>query len=188
MKKSSKSTTDVSCAFLYFSSFVESLAFSKWLFVAAVEAARSLLETNRLNEEPAFPDTVVDLSNSTSASSRNRTVSTVSEEDTYTIIGELPGAGATATGPTKSAKKPTPSAAKNKKPVKEKDSDDEEEENESRNKQQQQQQQVKRGQKAKMKKIKEKYKDQDEEERQLRMQLLQVYCFTFIYFNQFWRL
>ena len=112
-------------------------------------------------EEPAFPDTVVEIGGSVA---RTRTVSTVSEEDSYTIIGDLPD-----TAPVnRNAKKSAPAKPEPEKKLEVlKESDDENESSTSK-------QPIKRGQKGKMKKIKEKYKDQDDEERQLRMQLLQV--------------
>jgi seryl-tRNA synthetase len=115
----------------------------------------------------AFPDTVVDMNNS--SGNRNK-IKALSEEESYTIIGDVQTINKThregkvkeeSVKPNQSLKKATESinqemveAEKNKQST------------------------SKRGQKGKMKKMKEKYKDQDEDERQLKMDLLQVFlCF-----------
>lgn len=132
-----------------------------------------MLDSSRLTSdgEVSFPDTVVDIGSSVV---RNRTLSAVNEEESYTIIGDVPTVNR---------------AVRQKQGAKKKE--------EARDDQQPASKLVedgksqvaaagsdrsaaKRGQKGKLKKIKEKYKDQDDDERQLKMELLQVLLLYFL--------
>jgi hypothetical protein len=111
----------------------------------------------------AFPDTVVDMSNS---SGNRNTIKALNEEESYTIIGDVQ----TINKNLRDGKVKEESAKSNQSLKKVTEPTNQEIEAEKN-----QQSTSKRGQKGKMKKIKEKYKDQDEDERQLKMDLLQVF-------------
>lgn len=137
-----------------------------YLRITAVEDARALLGLSRVTdeEEVAFPDTVVPMS--ISSSGNQKIVKTLNEEESYTIIGDVPTVSKNqwdGKGKDESGKSNQPT----KKII---DTGDQEKDEEPKT----QQPVTKRGHKGKMKKIKEKYKDQDEEERQLKIELLQV--------------
>ncbi len=116
----------------------------------------------------AFPDTVVDITTS-STSNRNKTIA-FNEEESYTIIGDVPLVNKIQ----REVKGKDEKANQSKKMV---ETSDQEKASEKS-----QQSSIKRGQKGKIKKMKEKYKDQDEDERQLKMDLLQVFM-TYILFK-----
>ncbi len=115
------------------------------------------------DSEVAFPDTVVDMSNS---SGNRNTIKALNEEESYTIIGDVQ----TINKNLRDGKVKEESAKSNQSLKKVTEPTNQEIEAEKN-----QQSTSKRGQKGKMKKIKEKYKDQDEDERQLKMDLLQVF-------------
>lgn len=125
-----------------------------------------MLSLSRVSNEGevAFPDTVVDM-NTPSASNRNKVLA-LNEEDSYTIIGDLPTLNK-AQRAGKGIEEIDRSNPPSKKTQDINDSEKISEKNEPPT--------AKRGHKGKMKKIKEKYKDQDEDERQLKMELLQVF-------------
>jgi hypothetical protein len=124
-----------------------------------------LLSLSRVtnDSEVAFPDTVVDMSNS---SGNRNTIKALNEEESYTIIGDVQ----TINKNLRDGKVKEESAKSNQSLKKVTEPTNQEIEAEKN-----QQSTSKRGQKGKMKKIKEKYKDQDEDERQLKMDLLQVF-------------
>ena len=115
------------------------------------------------DSEVAFPDTIVDMSNS---SGNRNTIKALNEEESYTIIGDVQ----TINKNLRDGKVKEESAKSNQSLKKVTEPTNQEIEAEKY-----QQSTSKRGQKGKMKKIKEKYKDQDEDERQLKMDLLQVF-------------
>ena len=115
------------------------------------------------DSEVAFPDTVVDMSNS---SGNRNTIKALNEEESYTIIGDVQ----TINKNLRDGKVKEESAKSNQSLKKVTEPTNQEIEAEKN-----QQSTSKRGQKGKMKKIKEKYKDQDEDERQLKMDLLHVF-------------
>ena len=115
------------------------------------------------DSEVAFPDTIVDMSNS---SGNRNTIKALNEEESYTIIGDVQ----TINKNLRDGKVKEESAKSNRSLKKVTEPTNQEIEAEKY-----QQSTSKRGQKGKMKKIKEKYKDQDEDERQLKMDLLQVF-------------
>ena len=115
------------------------------------------------DSEVAFPDTIVDMSNS---SGNRNTIKALNEEESYTIIGDVQ----TINTNLRDGKVKEESAKSNQSLKKVTEPTNQEIEAEKN-----QQSTSKRGQKGKMKKIKEKYKDQDEDERQLKMDLLQVF-------------
>ena len=162
MKEKKLNMRNVSiCLFYDHKWYVTILRFFVFILLA-VEEARLLLNSSQLTAETvSFPDTVVNLN----AVGRTRNVSSLNEEETYTIIGDEVAITKASRGSAKAKEDLNASAKKIGEPVAK------ETHQEGNN----QQQNSKRGQKGKMKKIKEKYKDQDDDERQLRMDLLQVY-------------
>nr|CAH0102372.1 unnamed protein product [Daphnia galeata] len=132
-------------------------------YAKSIEDARALLSLSRVtnDSEVAFPDTVVDMSNS---SGNRNTIKALNEEESYTIIGDVQ----TINKNLRDGKVKEESAKSNQSLKKVTEPTNQEIEAEKN-----QQSTSKRGQKGKMKKIKEKYKDQDEDERQLKMDLLQ---------------
>ena len=132
----------------------------------ALEDARALLDLSRVanNTEIAFPDTVVDVGAS-SISNRTKNLA-LNEDDSYTIIGDLP----TVNKMQRNVKTKEEIMKESQQSKKHEASADQE-----KSADKSQPNAAKRGQKGKMKKIKEKYKDQDEDERQLKMELLQVF-------------
>lgn len=117
------------------------------------------------DSEVAFPDTVVDMGNSTG--NRNK-IKALNEEESYTIIGDVQTINKTQ----REGKVKEESVKSNQSLKKGTESINQEMDSEKN-----QQSTSKRGQKGKMKKIKEKYKNQDEDERQLKMDLLKVFCY-----------
>ena len=137
-----------------------------FIFILAVEEARSLLNSSRLTADSvSFPDTIVNLN----TVGRTRNLSSVNEEETYTIIGDeitiTKNNRASGKGKEDTSSKKVETAVQ----AGQQDVNN-------------QQPSSKRGQKGKIKKIKEKYKDQDDDEKKLRMELLQVNTFLkFLY-------
>ena len=137
------------------------------MFITALEDARALLSLSRVSNdvEVTFPDTVVDITASTS--NRNKVIA-LNEEESYTIIGDVQ----TINKVQRQGKGKEESLNANQSIKKTVETCDEE-----KAPQKNQLSITKRGQKSKIKKIKEKYKDQDEDERQLKMEILQVFIF-----------